>query len=725
MDESKKCLPRAEQEHTVCRRAERLTEEKAYESLSADQKFKHAPDNLEEMVALRTSELEISNQRLRAEIEEYKKSSAEWLVLYKQTQEHLVRTEALYRVSRLLVTTDGFDSILHSLVDGVVDAVQSDLVQLYHIDFEAEKILHFFSSGPGSKVTNAASCEELRQGLSGWAMRQRKPAISPKDQEDLRESEMVRAARRRNQAGAILVVPLIHQGKILGTLTAINRFDQRDFTEADADLMMAMASHAAAVIFNVQLVEKMKQARLAAESANQAKSRFLTNMSHELRTPLNGILGYTQILSRDRSLPSRVHEAIDIIHQSGEHLLTLINDILDLSKIEAEKMELAPVEFHLQDFLTTVAGIINVRAQQKGIGFEFQTGPSLPVAICADERRLRQVLLNILGNAVKFTDAGSVKFTVGRYYNRIRFQVEDTGVGISAENLNAIFEPFRQAGDVQAQVEGTGLGLAISSRLIELMGGQLLVESRLGGGSRFWFDLNLESVNWSNASTTTGERQIVGYRGKRRRVLITDDSFGNRVVLRDLLEPLGFAIKETVNGRDAVKITSIFRPHLILMDLVMPVMDGFDAIAAIRKLDLGYDPAIVAISASIFELTKEHCQTVDCDDYLIKPMDLDQLLDTIEALIDVEWVYEDERAGSDSLNDGREARMLFPSAKLLADFHSLILIGDMDALIVRVNALLEERPEYAEFGNRVTTFAREFRLDELQGLIERRLEVDN
>ncbi len=687
--------------------------------------MKRLTTNLEDMIAFRTGELEIANQLLREEIAEREKADATTLMLYEQTQDNLLRTEVLYRVSQLLIAAEDLDSILQRLVDSVVDAVSSNLVQLIGVDMEAKKVLYSYSGGSRENVTLDLTYDDLQQGLSGWSMRNQEPAISPKGGDDPRESEAARAERRRNQAGSILVVPVMHRDNLLGTLTAVNRPDQRDFTDEDADLMLAIASQAAAAITNVQLLEKMQSARLAAETANQAKSRFLANMSHELRTPLNGILGYTQILARDRSLPIKVHDAVDIIHSSGEHLLTLINDVLDLSKIEEEKMELAPVEFHLEEFLNMVAGIINVRAQQKEIGFEYHLLSAMPTAVYADERRLRQVLLNILGNAVKFTHEGKVRFRVGQHGNRIRFEVEDSGVGIDAQNLTTIFEPFRQTGDRQAQVEGTGLGLAISSRMVEMMGGKLEVSSQLGQGSRFWFDLDLVPVKWNDAPSVTSERQIVGYHGERCRVLITDDNVGNRTVLRDLLAPLGFEILEAVNGLDAVEKTRTFKPHMILMDLVMPAMDGFEATAAIRRLDLGYKPAIVAVSASVFDVTREQCRSAECDDFLVKPINLDHLLDIVEELTHISWLYGDQCENDSTAKALTGSPLISPPAEYLSRLHALVMMGDLDAIQSEAGTIAEQTPEYAGFADSVAALAHDFRLDELQNLIEEHMEVSS
>ena len=295
--------------------------------------------------------------------------------------------------------------------------------------------------------------------------------------------------------------------------------------------------------------EKLRHAKEAAEAANRTKSAFLANMSHELRTPLNGILGYAQLLRRGRSLTAAQTDGLNVIYKSGHHLLTLINDILDLAKVEAGKVELYPAPVGLPGFLDGVTGIMRMAAQQKDIEFVSDTPDDLPAVIEADEKRLRQVLLNLLGNAVKFTDEGSVTLRIanrGSDKNRVslRFEIQDTGVGMTPDELTKIFRPFEQAGDEKRRAEGTGLGLAITRQLVNLMGGEIQAESEPGRGSVFWFEIAMPVLKEAVTGRHTPDaRQVVAYEGERRKVLIADDIEENCLVLRDLLEPLGFDIK--------------------------------------------------------------------------------------------------------------------------------------------------------------------------------------
>jgi PAS domain S-box-containing protein len=389
-----------------------------------------------------------------------------------------------------------------------------------------------------------------------------------------------------------------------------------------------------------QAEEALHKAKEAAEAANRAKSEFLANMSHELRTPLNGILGYAYILKQEKILTSKQQNGLDIIQQCGEHLLTLINDILDLSKIEAKKMEIHLSDFHLPLFLNNLAEIFRIRAEQKNILFSY--APSLlPTFVRGDQQKLRQVLINLLGNAIKFTDSGRVVLKVGYHEGKIRFQVEDTGIGIAPEKLTEIFLPFHQVENSRNLVEGTGLGLTISKKLAKLMDTTLEVKSQLSAGSVFWLDLDLPEVLEPTEVATAKERHIIGFKGENRKVLVVDDKGENRSFLVNLLEPLGFEIVEATDGLDCLNKAIEFKPDAILMDLVMPVLDGFEATRQLRKLTELKKIVIIATSASVFDYSQDQSRNAGCDDFIPKPVGAKHLLERLRLHLELEWVYDD------------------------------------------------------------------------------------
>jgi signal transduction histidine kinase len=390
------------------------------------------------------------------------------------------------------------------------------------------------------------------------------------------------------------------------------------------------------------MVQAEREARHAAEAANRAKSEFLASMSHELRTPLNAVLGYAQLLSRDEGLSARQARGLDVIHQSGKHLLALINDILDLARIEAGRTELNLEPVNLSECLQAVVSLMRVKADEKHLAFVFDAGQGMPQAVLADERRLRQVLLNLLGNAIKFTDQGTVTLRAstephGPAQVLLRVDVEDTGVGMRAEDMERIFQPFEQVGDVQRRSGGTGLGLAITRALVTDMGGQVQVNSELGRGSRFRVALPLSVVQPVESAPSKVLRAL-RYQGPTRRVLVVDDVAASRGLMRDFLTSAGFEVAEAGDGHQMFEIASSFRPHLILVDSIMPSVDGMEATRRLRRdTELATVP-VIAVSASATAEHRAACLQSGVNVFLSKPVSLDTLQAHIGEQLGLQWI---------------------------------------------------------------------------------------
>lgn len=463
---------------------------------------------------------------------------------------------------------------------------------------------------------------------------------------------------------------------------------------------------------------KLQKAKESAEAANSAKSRYIVGLNHEFRTPLNTILGYSQLLERDKTIPVHRVDAVRVIRRSSEHLTGLVDGLLDISKIESEQFALNEIDFKLEIFLLEIVEMFRLEATANKVIFEFDTTGNLPAVVSLDENRLRQILINLLSNAFKFTPKGTVTLAVTPLPEAIKFSVHDTGVGIQLADMDRIFSPFERAqASSDHKSEGIGLGLAITKILTERMGGTISVESKVGHGSAFTVTIPVTVVAMSSENQQS-DRSIIGYRGKRLTILVTDDEPTHCQLVKDILEPIGFTVLIAENASECLKLTQDYEPDIFLLDISMPGMNGVDLAAALRENDNNNAVPIIMISANTIEGADSETDELKHNDYLMKPIGYNRFLEKIETNLHIEWVYEGLLGEFSPQKTTPPIIINRPPSSYIEDLRKLGQIGHVRGIQLKLSELENELPECAAFFTNLRGFVNDFNLSSYMTALE-------
>ena len=516
------------------------------------------------------------------------------------------------------------EAILNTVGEGIITVDTSQVIRL--ANQEAERIFGYQPDGLYGVMLQALMPEKYRARHQAGFSR----AVSSEELQTSGEYLELEGLRKDGEVFPLEIrfISLVVEG-------------ERFYTASVRDITVRKRAQA--------LRQEAEAAATAAEQANQAKSAFLANMSHELRSPLNAIIGFSQLLQRSDEVGEGQRENVRVIGRSGEHLLALINDVLEMSRIEAGRTVLEEGAFNLHELIHSLVDMFRVRVRDKALRLSCVLGEEVPQYVHADEGKLRQILINLLGNAVKFTQKGGVHVEAHSTTERLVVEVADSGPGIAPEELETLFDAFVQTQSGRKAQTGTGLGLAISQRFAQLMGGRIEVKSAVDEGSTFRLDQPLTPAQASEVPSAEVDRRIVGLaEGQGEwRILAVDDQTDTRRLLRQVLEPLGFQVREAADGREGIQVWREWQPQLIWMDVRMPVMDGYEATRRIKESAGGDETKIIALTASAFEEDRRKAFDAGCDGFVPKPFRERELFDKMTAHLGVTFVYADEEVSSE------------------------------------------------------------------------------